>query len=121
MRHTIAALILTALNSLGMVQIAQAALQVKSDPGLVAALRSDRQLRACDCILAAVWLNESYPRVIVNATGWKKLSHSARALFGARALQIAEATFLAEFGVPDQYQQIFIVDQSGRLLLSYQV
>jgi len=92
-----------------------------SDPVLLAALRSDRQLRACGCILAAVWLNESYPRVIVDTTGWRKLGHSGRALFSVRALRVAEATFLAEFGVADQYQQIFIVNQTGRLLSSYPV
>jgi hypothetical protein len=122
MRCTIAVLVLTATSALGLTQIAQANRHVvKSDPGLLAALRSDRQLRASGCILAAKWLNESYPRIIVNTTGWKKLRHSGRALLGARALHVAEATFLAGFGVPDQYEQIFIVDQSGRLLSGYRV
>jgi len=120
-RRTIALLLLTATSALGLPQIAQATKHaIKSDAGLLAALRSDPQLRRCGCILAAVWLNESYPRVVVDATGWKRLGHSARALFAARALRVAEATFLTEFGVPDQYEQIFIVDQTGRPLSSYQ-
>jgi hypothetical protein len=122
MRVRFALLVLTATSVLALPQIAQATKHaMKSDPGLLAALRSDARLNGCRCILAAVWLNESYPRVVVDTTGWKRLGHKERALFGARALRVAEATFLTEFGVPDQYEQIFIVDQSGRPLASYPV
>jgi hypothetical protein len=122
MKLTIGALVLTAASALVLMQIAQAnGHGVKSDPGLLAALRSDRQLSKCNCILAAVWLNESYARVVVDATNWKGLGHAGRARFTARALGVAEATFLTEFGVPDQYEEIFVVDQTGRPLSSYHV
>ena len=114
--------VLAATSVLALPQIAQATKPaMKSDPGLLAALRSDADLHACSCIIAAMWLNESYPRVVVDTIGWKRLGHKERALFGARALRIAEATFLTEFGIPDQYEQIFIVDRSGRPLTSYPV
>ncbi len=120
MRGAIVLLALMATSTLALPQIAQATKHaIKSDPGLLAALRSDPGFQPCSCILAAVWLNESYARVVVETTGWKRLNHKERALFGARALRIAEATFLTEFGIPDQYEQIFIVDQSGRPLASY--
>jgi hypothetical protein len=59
-----------------------------------------------------MWLNESSPRVVVDINGWKRLGHKERALFSVRALRVAEATFLTEFQVPDQYEQIFIIDKS---------
>jgi hypothetical protein len=122
MKHAVAMFALALTNALGLTQIAQANNHgVKSDPGLLVALRSDPLLRECSCILAARWLNESYPRIFVNSAGWKKLGHPGRAEFAARALRVAEATFLTEFGVPDQYEQVFIVDQSGRPLLSYPI
>jgi hypothetical protein len=122
MKGTLGALVLTAASALALTQIAQAnGPLVKSVPGLIAALRSDRQLNRCACLLAARWLNESYARIMVDGVRWKALHHSGRMLFSVRALRVAEATFLAEFGVPDQYEQIFIVDQSGRPLANYPV
>lgn len=90
-----------------------------SDPALLAALRADEELAGCRCILAAKWLNESYPRVTVEDRIWKKFDSAGRTRFGVRALRVAEAAFFEEFGIPDQYEQIFIVDRHGSSLSAY--
>lgn len=97
---------------------AQAA-RTRDDPQLLAALRSDTQLRNCGCILAAAWLDESYPRVTVDPVRWRKLDGTARTRFGARALKLAEATYLEENAATDQYEQIFIVKPSGKVIFAY--
>jgi hypothetical protein len=91
----------------------------KNDSQLLAALRSDPLLNGCRCVLGAGWIDESYPQMTVDAVRWKKLGTSARTQMSARALHIAEATFLDEFGVEDQYRQIFVVDRHGKLLAAF--
>ena len=95
------------------------AAQIRVDPQLLANLRSDSQLRVCGCIVAAAWLDESYPRVTVDSKKWQAMSEAARTSFSARALKIAETTYLEENAGTDQYEQIFIVNRSGRALFSF--
>lgn len=113
------ALALAVTSSFGLVSGVEAAARVKSDPGLLAALRADAELRSCACIRAAVWLNLSYARVTVDAVHWKKLGSPARARFDARALKVAEAAYLREFASVDQYEEIYVVDERGKLLSTY--
>jgi hypothetical protein len=90
-----------------------------NDPPLFAALRSDGQVRSCRCVLAARWLNESYPRLTVDAAAWAKLGGPARKALGIRALRIAEATYLVEFESADQYEEVYFYDRKGTLLMVY--
>ncbi len=99
---------------------AEGAVQTRNDPELLAALRADPPLRDCRCILAAAWLNESYPRITVDARAWRKLGPGARSRLGARALKVAEAIYLAENAGTDQYEQAFFVDRHGKVLTIYQ-
>jgi hypothetical protein len=103
-----------------MVSGAESAGHARNDPALLTALSGDPQLHSCGCILAAAWLDESYPRVTVDAARWRKLGVAARARLSARALKIAEATYLTESAATDQYEQIFIVDRRGKVLSTYQ-
>ncbi len=115
----LAALALAVTSSFGLVSGVEAAARVKSDPSLLAALRADAELRSCACIRAAVWLNLSYARVTVDAVRWKKLGSPGRARFDARALKVAEAAYLTEFSSVDQYKEIYVVDERGKLLSTY--
>jgi hypothetical protein len=65
-------------------------------------------------------LNESYARIVVDGARFKNLDAVGRKRFAARALKLAEATYLTEFAATDQYEEIFVVDEHGRALLSYQ-
>lgn len=94
--------------------------RVANDAPLLAALRADRDLRACACIIAAGWLNLSYPHVTVDAAQWKRRGRAERRRLSARALEVAEKTYLAEFASEDQYAQITIVDARGRVLATYE-
>ncbi|GAC1301328.1 MAG: hypothetical protein NVSMB19_09280 [Vulcanimicrobiaceae bacterium] len=116
---TAAVIVLTGAFAILSAHDARAASKVKSDPPLLNALRSDAELRRCACIRAAIWVNESYPRVTVDAGRWKHLRGPERTRFNARALKVAEATYLIEFAASDQYEEIFIVDERGKLLASY--
>ena len=125
MRQTFSAFALALACMLAAVTRVAAASPVQNDRdvldrGLLEALRSDRELQRCDCIRGAIWLNESYPRITVDAIRWKRLNGAARIRFGAQALTVAEATYLTQFGTPDQYEQLFVVDERGQTLLSYQ-
>jgi hypothetical protein len=93
---------------------------VRNDPKLLAALRGDRELQTtCNCVRAAAWLDESYARITVDPKRWKSLSTAARDRFGARALHAAAAVYLDEWGTTNFYDQVFIVDQTGRQLFVY--
>ena len=92
----------------------------RNDPELLAALRADPLVSACRCVRAAAWLDESYPRVTVDAERWRALDRSARLHFSARALKVAEAIYLAENAGTDQYERIFIVSRNGKMLFDYE-
>lgn len=93
--------------------------RIERDPPLLAALRADPDLRRCACIVDAVWIDLSYPRITVERARWRKLSPLERRRSSARALAIAEAVFLREFAAVDQYEEIFFVDRRGRRLDRY--
>lgn len=95
--------------------------RTRNDAPLLAALRADPELARCACIVGAGWLDLSYPRVRVDARRWKALrGATVRRRFGARALNVAEATYLAEFASEDQYAQLTIVDVRDRVLFTYE-
>ena len=96
-----------------------AAAQIRGDPQLLAALRAEGRLQACRCLVSAAWIDESYPRITVDAARWNELDGTARKQFAARALEIAEATYLAENAAADQYEQIFIVNRRGKVVFSF--
>jgi hypothetical protein len=98
---------------------ALAAARIRNDPRLFAALLADRELQACRCLRAASWLDESYPRITVDAKRWNALPLAARTRFGARALRHVQAVYLEEWGTTHFYQQVFVVDPSGRQLFAY--
>jgi hypothetical protein len=99
---------------------AAGAVRTRNDPDFLAALRADPPLHACGCVLAAAWLDESYPRVTVDARRWRRLGGAMRERLSARALKIAETTYLTESAATDQYEQIFIVDRHNKPLSSYE-
>jgi hypothetical protein len=113
------ALVLTGACIFGLTHDATIAAQTRKDPELLAALLADPGLHACG-IVAAAWLNESYPRLTVDAVQWRKLSGVARERLSARALKIAEATYLVEAESTDQYEQIFVVDRRNKPLFTYE-
>lgn len=90
-----------------------------SDAPLVTAMRGDDVVRGCDCVVSAMWINESYPRVVVDERRWRKLPAASRARFADRALKVAERVYLAEFAAVDQYQRVFVVDRHGKTLLAF--
>ena len=90
-----------------------------NDGPLLQSLRADARLDGCACLLAARWLNESYPRVVVDERRWRRLGPAARTLFARRALAVARNVYLTEFAAVDQYERIFIVDRHGEALLQY--
>ena len=93
-----AVLTFTAACLVATMHAAQGASQARGDPALFAALRADRQLKMqCDCIESALWLNESYARIVVDGARFKNLDAVGRKRFAARALKLAEATYLTEF------------------------
>lgn len=96
------------------------AAKIRSDPALWAALSADPELRACACIRKAVWLDESYLRITVDDVRWKSLRRAARIRFGKRALNVTKAVYLQEWQTTDFYEEVFVVDRRGRLLLRYQ-
>ncbi|GAC1306603.1 MAG: hypothetical protein NVS2B3_17810 [Vulcanimicrobiaceae bacterium] len=89
------------------------------DAPLLRSLRSDARLGPCACLVAARWLNDSYPRVVVDEIRWRRLAPAARTLFARRALDVARSVYLSEFASVDQYERIFIVDRRGRTLLEF--
>jgi hypothetical protein len=120
MSNSLRVLVLTGACVFGIAHQAAGAARVRNDPSFLAALQADPALHACGCILAAAWLDESYPRVTVEARRWRKLGDAARVRLSARALKIAEATYLTESAATDQYEQIFIVDRRNKPLFSYE-
>lgn len=120
MNRRFVTLAFTMLCEFGSGHAAEGATRPRNDPELLAALRSDAELAACRCVLAAAWIDESYPRVTVDAVRWQKLRPSARVRLGARALKIAEATYLVENAATDQYERLFVVDGNGKSLFHYQ-
>lgn len=91
----------------------------ESDARLLRALRSDAELGRCRCIVDARWLDLSYARIIVDRKRWGAMTPPTRRRLSARALAIAESTYLAEFASVDQYEEIFFIDRHGRPLSSY--
>jgi hypothetical protein len=92
---------------------------VRTDQRLLAALRNDPGLQPCGCLISAAWLDESYPRITVDPQRWRALSPAQQTRFGARALSVVQRVYLAEWGTPHFYQQVFIVDRNGRQLYAY--
>jgi len=97
---------------------AQVARGDRSDPHLLAALRADPELTAkcAGCIRAVTWRDESYARIAVDPARWRALGSETQRRFAARALSDVETIYLSEWGAPDLYNAVFIVDQRGRLL-----
>jgi hypothetical protein len=98
---------------------AGASLGIRSDAPLFAALRADRTVRNCECLEAATWINQSYPRITVNPSAWKRLDARERRRFCESALRVAEATYLTEFAAADQYEVLYVYDLRGALLVTY--
>lgn len=90
-----------------------------SDAPLLAALRTDALVRACTCVVAAAWVNESYPRVTIDEARWRRIPPAERTHLAKRALAIAERVYLMEFAAVDQYERVFLVDRRGKALLAF--
>lgn len=98
---------------------AQGSVRMRSDAPLLAALRADATVRNCKCLEAAVWINQSYPRITVDGLAWKRLNSRERRRFCERSLGVAEATYLTEFAATDQYRVLYLYDRRGVLLVTY--
>lgn len=90
-----------------------------SDAPLLTAMRGDVVLHACDCVVSALWMNESYPRIVVDERRWARLPPTAKKRFAVRALEVAERVYLTEFASVDQYQRVFVVDRHGKTLFAF--
>lgn len=96
------------------------AAKVRSDPALTAALLAEPKVRACACVVKAVWLDESYARITVERRRWNALRPADRIHFGSHALTATKALYLREWQTTDFYDEVFVVDRRGVLLLRYE-